>query len=137
MIALDEVYAALVAFLCRRENFIRFQVEEAKAHGAMTHDAFEVAASSTAAVVLLGIERDDGMAALPGAVGVGIAPEANAIADGPDADEPVELTARGGEAGCGCVGVVEDADAGLNPAGFQARSDGVGHAGAFELRQVG
>ena len=53
------------------EDLFGFHVEEAKAHGAMAHDAFDVAASAAAAEVLLLVERDDGVAALPHAGGEG------------------------------------------------------------------
>ena len=50
------------------------------------------------------------MAAFEGAGGVGIAAEADAVAEGPDADDFVELIASGGEAGGGGVGIVEERD---------------------------
>jgi hypothetical protein len=60
----------------------------------------DVTHAAAAAVAFFGVQGDGGMAALPDAVGVGPAAVADAIAEGPDADQPVEMAARGGQA-CG------------------------------------
>ena len=74
----------------------------------MAHEAFEVSDASAAAELFLGVERDDGMSAFEGAGRIGIAAEADAVAERPDADDFVELVAGGGEAGGGGVGIVEE-----------------------------
>src|SRR5580658_7284653 len=81
---LDELLAAAVALARVGEDLVGLEVEEAQAHGAMSHDAFEVPLAAAAAVVLLGIESDDGVSPLPWALGVREAAEADAVADGPD-----------------------------------------------------
>ena len=92
------------------EDLFGFHVEEAQAHGAVAHDAFHVAASAAAAEALFVVERDDGVAALPDAMGERVATVADADAEGPDADHAVELAVRGGEAGGHAVGVVQHGD---------------------------
>ena len=74
----------------------------------MAHDAFEMSDAAAAAEGLFRIERDNGVAAFEGAGRVRIAAEADAVAEGPYADDLVELIAGGGEAGGGGVGVVEE-----------------------------
>src|ERR1700744_5458505 len=120
MVALHEFHAPLITLFRGGEDLVRFHVEEAQTHGAMPHDAFEVTASPASAIVLLGVERDDGMSAFPWAVRVRIASEAYTVADGPYADKAVELAARGGQTGRGCIGIVKDADAGFDPTSFES-----------------
>ena len=93
-----------------REDLFRLEVEEAHAHGAIAHDAFEMAHAAATAEALLGIEGDGDVAALPDAFDIGPAAVADAVADGPDAGELVELAAGGGDAGGDGVGVVGDVD---------------------------
>ena len=54
----------------------------------------------------LGIEGHDDVAAFPDAGGHGVAPIPDAIAQGPDANQFVELPVRGGDSGGYRVGVV-------------------------------
>ena len=93
-----EFEAALVAALTgggvdpgMLEDLFGLHVEEAQAHGAMAHDAFDVAAASAAAEAFFFVERDDGVAALPDALCEGVAAVADADAESPDADHGVEL----------------------------------------------
>jgi hypothetical protein len=90
-----------------------------------------VAAASAGAVILFGIEGDDGVAAFPGAFGVGITAKANAVSDGPDADEAVELAPGCSQSRRGGIGVVEDTDCSFDAAGLESRLYGFGDAGAF------
>ena len=84
----------------------------------MAHDAFQVAAPSAAAVILFRVEGNNRVAAFPRTFRVGIPSKADTIADRPDADEAVELTARCRESSGCCVGVIENADAAVNAARF-------------------
>ena len=52
---LYEFDAARIAFVGVVEDFIRLHIQEAQAHGPITHDAFQMARSTTAAVTLAGI----------------------------------------------------------------------------------
>ena len=105
------------------KNFFGFEVEEAHAHGAVAHDAFEMADAAAAAEFLLWIERDDGVTALPDAFNIGPAAVADAVAESPDAGELVELAARCGDSGGDGVGVVGDVDGGVDVAGGEGAGE--------------
>ena len=117
----DEIAAAGIAFFGMRENFFGLEVEEAHAHGAIAHDALKMADAAAAAEALLGIESDGDVAAFPNALDVGPATVANAVANGPDAGELVELTAGGGDTGSDGIGVVGDVDGGRDAFGVSTR----------------
>ncbi len=70
---------------------------------------FQVPLAAAGAVLLLGIERDHGVSALPRSVGIRESSEADAVADCPHAHQPIQLSAGGGHARSYCVGVVQDA----------------------------
>src|SRR6202012_3693417 len=91
--ALHKVGAALVAVFCVGENLVRLHIHEAEAHGAMADDAFEVSDATATAESFLGVERDDGVPAFEGAIRIGIAAEADAVAERPYADGLVEQVA--------------------------------------------
>ena len=74
----------------------------------MAHDAFQVPHASTAAELLFGVECHNGVPALPDAFRPGVAPEADAVAQGPHADELIELSSGSGDSGGHHVRVVED-----------------------------
>src|ERR1700732_295984 len=78
----DKVAAALVTLLGSSEHFFRLPVQEPQAHGAIAHDAFQVAYAAASAVALLGVERDGDVATLPHALDVWPAAIADAVADG-------------------------------------------------------
>ena len=105
---IDEFAALVIAFFGMREDLFRFAIEEAQAHGAIAHDAFQVADSSAAAKAFLGIERDRDMAALPNAFDIGPAPIADAVADGPYAGQLVQLAVFGGDSRGDRVRIVGD-----------------------------
>src|SRR5579863_10119713 len=90
------------------ENLFRLQIEKTEAHGAVTHDAFQMPAASAAAVFFARIERHYYVSAFPDAFVPGIDAEADAVAEGPDADKPVQLAARGSEARGHHIGIVID-----------------------------
>jgi hypothetical protein len=102
----------------------------------MAHDALDMAASAAAAVIFLVVERDDGVSALPDALGEGVAAVAYASAERPDADERVQLADRGGEAGGDSVGVVEDVDEGVEALVAQFRVEEFGDTLALELGEM-
>src|ERR1700722_20090210 len=105
--AVPHVYkfaAAGVSFLGLCENFFGFEVEETHAHGAIAHDAFEVANATASTEALLGIEGDRDVSTFPHAFNIRPATITDAIADGPHAGEFVELAASGGHAGSNGVG---------------------------------
>ena len=52
----DKLAAALVALFRLGKDLFRLQVQEAHAHGAIAHDAFQMSNAAAAAVALLGIE---------------------------------------------------------------------------------
>ena len=63
--------------------------------------------------------------------------EADADAEGPDADHAVELAHGGGESRGHAIGIVEDVDGGME-AGFGERGgEQFGDAGALELGEIG
>ena len=88
---IDKLAAALVALLGVGEDFFGLEVEEAHAHGAIAHDAFKVTDAAASAVALLGVEGDGDVAAFPYAFDIGPAAIADAVADGPDAGELVQV----------------------------------------------
>ena len=133
----DKVAAALVALFCLGEDFFRFEVEEAHAHGAVAHDAFEMADAAAAAVALFGVEGDGDVAALPDAFYVGPAAVADAVADGPDAGELFQAAVGGGDAGGDGVGVVGGVDGSVDAAGGECFGEIVGQAHAFDLGEIG
>ena len=137
VIQLDEVGAALVALACGGEDLVGLQIEKSEPHGAVAGDALEVSAPAAGAVFLLGIEGDDGMATFPGALGIWITPEADAVADGPDADQTVELAAGCCHSRGDRVGVVQGAHLVVEAARGQAVLHGFGNVCTFELGQVG
>ena len=98
--------AARIALLGVGKHLFRLQVKEAQAHGAVAHDALQVTRAAAAAVTFFGVERDGDVPALPNAIRVWPAPIADAFADGPYARKSVELSPRGGHAGCDCVRIV-------------------------------
>src|SRR5216683_915479 len=75
----------------------------------MAEEAFKMAASAASAEILFGVERDHGVAAFPNTFAPGIAPKAYAVAKRPDANELLQLAARGGDSRGHSVGIVEDA----------------------------
>src|SRR5258707_8900989 len=103
-----KICKGLVAFGSRRKSFTRFYTREAKANGPMPCNSPEISAPAAATIVLPGVDRDHHVAALPRALSVGKAPEADAVADGPYPHQPVQLAADCGYSGGDCVGVVED-----------------------------
>jgi hypothetical protein len=60
-----KIHATGVPLLGCGKNLLRLHVEEAEAHRAVTHDAFQVSSSPAAAVGLFGIERDYRVTAFP------------------------------------------------------------------------
>src|SRR5260370_41244401 len=96
MAQLHKFRAALVTGARVSKNLLRFQIQKTQPHRAKSQDAFQMPASSTAAVVLVFIERHHGVPAFPNAVNGGRAPEADAVAEGPHADRGVSPPLRGG-----------------------------------------
>src|ERR1700687_1925617 len=92
---LNELDAARIAFVGIVEDFIRLHVHKAQAHGAIAHDTLQMPASTAAAISLARVERNDDMTAFPDAFLPGINPETDTVAEGPDADQPVKIAARG------------------------------------------
>ena len=138
----DEVFAAcgvfrLAALACGGEDLFGLHVEEAEAHGAVAHDALDMSASAAAAEFFLIVERDGGVTALEDSFGEGVAAVADAYAEGPDADEVVELAGGCGEACGDRVGVIEDVDVGVEAGGFELGAEEFGDACALELGDVG
>ena len=105
---LDELHTALVALLRILEHFVRLHVQEAQAHGALAHDAFQMAHAAAAAIAFARIERHHHVAAFPDAFAPRINSKADAVAERPDANEAVQISVRGGQAGRQHVGVVVD-----------------------------
>src|SRR5271170_5301396 len=90
------------------ENFIRLQVQKTEPHGSMPHDAFQMPTAAAAAVLFARIERDHHVATFPDAFVRRVDAEADAVPEGPYADQPVELPARGRQARGNYIGIVED-----------------------------
>ena len=84
---LHELGAALVALLRGGEDLVRLQIQEAQAHGAMAHDAFQVPDAAAAAEFSLGSSETTMWPPSQTPSACGIAPEADAVAQGPDADQ--------------------------------------------------
>ena len=112
----------------REEHFFRLQIEKAEANGAVAHDAFQVSHAAAAAIALLGVERNHGVATLPNAFAARVPAEADAIAQVPDAHQFFHRAARGGDAGCQRIGGVQRDDRRIDAVGLerlaQARRDG-------------
>src|SRR6516162_6215610 len=105
---LHEVGAACIAFAGGGKDLFRLHIEEAKPHGAMSHDPFQVPSPPAPAEMLLGIQGHDGMPSFPDTFSPRIASETDPFAQGPDSNNPVEMPACGGNS-CGHdVGVVEN-----------------------------
>src|SRR5207244_2054007 len=81
-----EVRAPLIARLRGLENLVRFHIEKPQAHGAMTHDAFQMATSAATAELFVRIERDYGVPAFPNAFRARVPPEADSVAERPNAN---------------------------------------------------
>src|SRR6266702_1605503 len=105
---MDEVCTADITLLSRLKNLIWFHIEEAPTHGAVSGNAFQVSASATSAVILFGVERDNHVAALPWPFCRRMATEADAVANGPDMDQSIQVTTLSGNPGSDGVCVVED-----------------------------
>ena len=92
------------------ENLFGLQIQKAHPHGAVPEDAFQVTAAAAAAEIFFGVQRHYGVAAFPNAFGPRITAEADAVAEGPHANEFMEFVARGRYARGHGVGVVENAN---------------------------
>src|SRR6185437_11048822 len=103
---LDKFSASGVTLLGLGEDFLGLEVKKTHAHGAIAHDAFQVADAPASAKALLGIERDGDVSALPDPFDIRPAAIANAVADGPNAGEFIQLAARGGYPGSDRIGIV-------------------------------
>src|SRR6266568_3377783 len=134
---IDEFAATRIALLGVRKNFFRFEVEKAHAHGAVAHDAFEVAYSAAAAEAFLGVEGHGDVAALPDTFDIGPAPVADAVADGPHTGELIELASGRGHAGGDGVSVVGDMHWGSDAPCGEGFCQILGEAHSFDLGQVG
>ncbi len=77
------------------------------------------------------------MSALPDAVGDGPAAVADAVAEGPDAGELVEVAALGGKAGGDGVSVVEDVEGGVDAVAGDDGGERLSHALTLDLGEVG
>ena len=71
------------------EDLFRFEIHEAKANGAVAHDAFQVALAAAAAEVFFRIKRDNRVSGFPDAAIKGVATVADAGAQEPDSNEAV------------------------------------------------
>jgi hypothetical protein len=102
----------------------------------MAGDTFKVSPAAAGAVFFFRIEGNHGVSTLPGPLSVGEAAKADAVADGPDTHQPVELPSSSGDTRSHRVSVVQRADAIVKP----ARCEGIFHRSrnicAFELLQV-
>src|SRR6516162_1623905 len=105
---LHELSAACITLASGSKNLFRLHVQEAKPHGAMPHNAFQVTSSPAAAEMLLGIEGHDRMPSFPDTFCPWIASKADPFAQGPDSNNPVEMSAGGGNSCRHHVGVVEN-----------------------------
>ena len=115
------------------EDLFGLHIKKTQAHGAVAHDAFEMAAAAAAAVVFPLVEGDDGMAALPDAFGEGVGTIADAGAEGPNADTLVELAVFGGKSGRHGVGVIGNNDRGWNTLRGELLAEHFTDACAFDL----
>src|ERR1035437_886342 len=132
-----ELAAPLVALLGLREYFFRLAVKKTHAHGAVSHDAFQVTHAAASAKALLGVERDGDVAALPYAFDIRPPAVADAVADGPHAGEAVELTAGGGHSGGDRVSVLGNVDRGGEAPSREPAGQLLGKPHSFDLGQIG
>src|SRR3984957_4902236 len=91
---LHEFDTALVLLLRILEHFIRFHIQESQPHGALAHDAFQMADAAAATIAFARIERHHYVAAFPDAFAPRINSKAHAIAERPDANEAVQISVR-------------------------------------------
>jgi hypothetical protein len=106
------VAAASVAGARILKNFLRLEIEETQAHGAASEDSFEMAFAAAAAEIFLGIQRDDGMPALPDSFPGREAAEADAVAERPHAEQFVQFASRRCNSRGHHVGIVKNANLG-------------------------
>src|ERR1700742_2750623 len=91
-----KIHATSIAFLGSGKNLLRLHVEEAETHGPIPHDPFQVSSSPATAVRFLGIEGYNHVATLPHTFAVRIASESDAVANGPNAYQPVRAALGNG-----------------------------------------
>src|SRR6185437_13432916 len=109
---LDKLAAAAIALPGMSEDFFGFHVQKTHAHGAVAEYPFKVADTAAAAVAFFGIEADDDVPTFPHAFDVRPTAVTDAVADGPDAHQFVQLAAGGGHAGGDSIGVIGRVDGG-------------------------
>ncbi len=105
---LDELDATLVPFPRILEHLVRLHIQEAQPHGAVAHDALQMAHAAAAAIALARIQRHHHVAAFPNSFAPRINAKADAVAERPDANEAVQISVRCGQPGGQNVGVVVD-----------------------------
>ena len=92
--------------------------------------------SAASAEALLGIERDGDVSAFPDAFDVGPAAVTDAVADGPDAGELVELAAGGGDTGRDGIGIVGDVHGRIDTFGREHAGEFFGQTHALDLGEI-
>src|SRR5262249_46542023 len=134
---LHEVGAAGITLAGGGKNLFRLHIKEAKPHGAMSHDTFQVPSPPAAAEMLLGIQGHDGMPSFPDAFRPRIASETDPFTQGPDSNNPVEMPAGGRNSCRHHIGIVENTDRHLSVVVLQRRRQGQLKVQSLHLLQIG
>src|SRR5439155_14749534 len=96
------------------KHLLRLHIQKAEPHGPLPHDALKVSAASTAAKLLFGIERHDGVPTLPSPFGPREPSKSDSLTERPHPAQPVELSPRGGDPRGDRVCVIKDAHGGAH-----------------------
>src|SRR5262252_4674761 len=108
MASRHEFHTARVAASSIGEYFLGLKIQEAQPYRAIAKDSLQMSPAAAAAVILLGVQSNHGMAALPGALAPRIPAETYAVAQRPDAAQLATCAAGCGNAGGSGVRVVEN-----------------------------
>src|SRR6266849_2635707 len=104
------------------KDFIRFKIHEAQTHGPASENSFQMSPAAATAEIFLGIQRDDGVPALPDSFARRIAAKAHAIPEGPNARQLMQLALRRRDSRGHDVRVIEQAN--LRARSFAAQRGG-------------
>src|SRR6185437_15213569 len=134
---LDKFATTAIALPRMSEDFFGFHVQKTHAHGAVAEYPFKVADTAAAAVAFFRIEADDDVPTFPHALDVRPTAVADTVADGPHADQLVQLAAGGGHPGGDSIGVIGGVDGGGDAALDQLAGEIVLETHAFDLGKIG
>src|SRR5882762_4526380 len=135
----NKFFAARVTGAGVFENFFWFEIHKPQTHRTAPEDSFEMSLAAAAAELFLGVEANDRMPAFPDSFPGRETAEADAVADGPNAEQFVQCSARGRNSRGHDVGVIEKMN--VRAGEFAAQRGGQGGLegkafGLLEVRRV-